>query len=129
MSTDSIVGSIAQQLVISEAAFKLLIGVFSGIFLLLYIFYMQYKLSFSGYPLAFIYRKYIYNKDERTQCLYFAISGLLIGFWNFGFEIFHCLLSIVFSYFIILLFKASIISVTIIFVFTFSYLLVGKVNS
>ncbi|KAF7282112.1 hypothetical protein GWI33_003227 [Rhynchophorus ferrugineus] len=107
MNPESIVGFIALQLGISEAAFRLLIGVFSG------------------YPLAFIYRKHIYNKNQEIQCLYFAISGFLIGFWNFGFEIFHCLLSIVFSYFIILLFKASIISVTIIFISTFSYLLVG----
>lgn len=98
-----------QQLGVTEPALKLLLGILAG------------------YPLALIHRLYLYKKSEKLQCVFFTLAGLAIGFWNFGWGIFHCFFSVVFTYFVISLLKASALSVGIVFISTFSYLLTGYI--
>lgn len=82
---------------------------------------------FAGYPCAYIHRKYIYGREQNLQHLFFITAGVLLGFWNYGNQMFHCISTIIFTYIIILTVGGTIISVAIIFVFSLGYLLVGKV--
>ncbi|CAG9768114.1 unnamed protein product [Ceutorhynchus assimilis] len=105
-----LVGYLAQTVGVTEPAFRLIVGVLLG------------------YPLAQIYRKYIYNQDEQKQCLYFILSGLSIGFWNFGLGLLHCLLSIFVTYAAISC-LSGLAMVSVVFGFNFAYLLVGYIYS
>ncbi|XP_060533674.1 lysophospholipid acyltransferase 5 [Cylas formicarius] len=108
--TEEVAGVLAQIsgfVGVPEAGFRLLLGILSG------------------YPLALIYRKYLYNKPAEVQSLYFAVTGVCVGYWNFGADIFHCALSILISYCTITFLNGSALSVVIIFVFNFVYLMMG----
>ncbi|KAJ8921187.1 hypothetical protein NQ315_013659 [Exocentrus adspersus] len=79
----------------------------------------------AGYPLALIYRKYVCGKNENLQHLFFALSGFLLGYWNYGMDMLHCVFAIFFTYCTLLLLNGTITSVAITFVFNLSYLLIG----
>ena len=38
----------------------------------------------TGYPLAVIHRWFLYGTSANKQHLYFILSGLVIGYFNFG---------------------------------------------
>ncbi|VDK50720.1 unnamed protein product [Anisakis simplex] len=52
----------------------------------------------AGYPLSAIYRATIYNKSVTIQHLYFATVGVAFYLFNYGFAIYHSLLSILLAY-------------------------------
>ncbi|ENN75052.1 hypothetical protein HUJ04_001252 [Dendroctonus ponderosae] len=99
-------GLVAHAVGVSEPALKLLLGVLAG------------------YPFALIYRKYLFNQSENRQCLYFISCGLLIGLWNYGFGMFHCLLSILLTYLAVHFLK-GLAMVAVVSAFNFTYLLAG----
>ncbi|XP_050313529.1 lysophospholipid acyltransferase 5 [Anthonomus grandis grandis] len=102
-----LVGLVSQAVGISEPALRLVVGVLAG------------------YPLALIYRKFLYNQNEQIQCLYFFLSGLSLGLFNYGYGMFHCLFAILFTYLSIVILQATPLMVTVVFVFNFIYLLTG----
>lgn len=110
MAEGGVIGVLAQSFGVTVPALKLLLGVFAG------------------YPFALIYRKYLFHQSEQKQCLYFILCGLTLGFWNYGFGMFHCLLSILLTYLAVTYLK-GILMVSLVFVFNFTYLLVGYFHS
>lgn len=91
----------------SEAGLKLLLSVLAG------------------YPIAQIHRTFIYGQNANIQHLYFLLSGLTLGFLNYGCDILHPLSAVLVTYATVLLFKRSALSVAITFVFNMTYLLMG----
>ncbi|KAJ8976349.1 hypothetical protein NQ317_015220 [Molorchus minor] len=102
-----ILANLSGLLGVTEPALKLLITVFTG------------------YPLALAHRKYIYGKDENLQHLFFITTGFILGYWNYGTDIFHCVFTILFTYCTLLILNGSALSVAVTFVFNMSYLLIG----
>ncbi|GLV38357.1 nessy [Carabus blaptoides fortunei] len=80
---------------------------------------------FFGYPLALLHRNFLYGRKGLIQHLYFLISGIAIGYFNYGFEILHPLSAILYTYLITTLLKGSLLSLQISFVINFSHLLLG----
>ncbi|XP_018561683.1 lysophospholipid acyltransferase 5 isoform X1 [Anoplophora glabripennis] len=78
-----------------------------------------------GYPLALIYRKYVYGKDAYLQHIYFILTGFLLGYWNYGMDMFHCVFTIFFTYCTLLILKGTMLCVAVTFIFNMSYLLIG----
>lgn len=78
-----------------------------------------------GYPIALIHRQYFYGKEANVQHIYFLLSGLGLGFFNYGFDILHPVLAVLVTYATVLLFNRSAVSVAITFVFNMTYLLMG----
>ncbi|XP_018318738.2 lysophospholipid acyltransferase 5 [Agrilus planipennis] len=79
----------------------------------------------AGYPLALIHRHYIYGKDAKLQHLYFILTGLMLGYLNYGIKIAHNVFTVIFVYLTFIILPGSLISLAIAFVFTMSYLLIG----
>ncbi|KAG5887089.1 hypothetical protein JTB14_018257 [Gonioctena quinquepunctata] len=79
----------------------------------------------AGYPLALLHRKYFYGKDASLQHLFFIMSGLSMGYWNYGSDMFHCVFTTFFTYCTLFILKGTDISVAITFVFNLAYLLIG----
>ncbi|XP_066149249.1 lysophospholipid acyltransferase 5 [Euwallacea fornicatus] len=101
-----IMDNLAQSFGVTVPALKLLLGIIAG------------------YPFALTYRKYIFNQSEQKQCFYLIACGLTIGFWNYGYGMFHCVLSILVTYAFIHLLK-GIVMISVVFAFNFIYLLAG----
>lgn len=76
----------------------------------------------AGYPLAFIYRKYFHGKSVNSQHTYFLVCGFILGYFNYGHNIFHSLFCITFVYFVLFFLGGTFVSVLISFVFTLGYL-------
>ncbi|KAB0798109.1 hypothetical protein PPYR_09102 [Photinus pyralis] len=91
----------------SEAGLKLLLSVLAG------------------YPIAQIHRTYLYGRNANYQHLYFLLSGLTLGFLNYGRDILHPLSAVLVTYATVVLFRRSALSVVITFVFNMTYLLMG----
>ncbi|KAJ8950775.1 hypothetical protein NQ318_011268 [Aromia moschata] len=106
-NSSGILVTLSDLIGVTEAALKLLLTVLAG------------------YPLAFVHRKYLYGKDENLQHLFFTFSGLLLGYWNYGVDIFHCVFTIFFTYCTLLILKGAAVSVAVTFIFNLSYLLIG----
>lgn len=80
----------------------------------------------SGYPLALIHRKFIYGKPPSAHHLFSILSGLLLGYWNYGLDIFHTVFAISLTYSALFILGGTTLSVAIIFIFNLSYLLLGN---
>ncbi|KAK9737943.1 MBOAT, membrane-bound O-acyltransferase family [Popillia japonica] len=78
-----------------------------------------------GYPIALIHRKYLYGKEPNIQYLYFIFTGLGLGYFNYGNDIFHAVFAVVFTYVTLLLFGGTEIAVALTFLFNMGYLLTG----
>ncbi|XP_057670002.1 lysophospholipid acyltransferase 5-like [Diorhabda carinulata] len=81
----------------------------------------------AGYILAFVHRKYIYNKESSLQHLFFITSGFSIGYWNYGNDIFHCVFTIFCTHCSFMLLQGSTINVAIVFIFNMMYLITGYI--
>lgn len=81
---------------------------------------------FVGYPLALVYRKYIHAQPTTVKHQFFLATGLSLGLWNYGLDIFHSVFAVFFTYLTILIFGGTNICVAITFLFNLGYLLIGK---
>lgn len=79
-----------------------------------------------GYPLAFFHRYTLYAKPGISQHLYFILTGLAIGYFNYGLDVLHIIVSVFITYAVTKLLNYSALSVIIIFIGTLSHLLLGK---
>nr|XP_022910808.1 lysophospholipid acyltransferase 5-like [Onthophagus taurus] len=78
-----------------------------------------------GYPIALYHRKRLYNNAPTSQHLYFIITGFLLGYFNYGFDICHALIAIVFTYLTLTFLGSSSLCVGTVFLFNMGYLLIG----
>ncbi|KAJ9577509.1 hypothetical protein L9F63_005882, partial [Diploptera punctata] len=77
-----------------------------------------------GYPLALIHRYTLYGKNPEYQHIFFVVTGLTIGYFNYGWEVLHSVTSVLVVYAILRVVGGTLISVISVFVFTMTYLLV-----
>lgn len=87
-----------------------------------------FRLLFSliiAYPMAWIYRSVLHDKSPTLQNTFFAVCGFGIGVFNFGFDVYHSVLAVVFTYVTYKIFGPSKNTVLINFFFHITYLLVG----
>ncbi|XP_065170284.1 lysophospholipid acyltransferase 5 [Atheta coriaria] len=108
---EGLIASLSASIGSTEAALRLLITLLAG------------------YPLALIHRNFIHGKPANLQHLYFIISGLSFGFFNYGLESLHSAFTVVFSYLTLVIFRGTATCVAISFVFNMAYLLIGYVYS
>ncbi|XP_034951488.1 lysophospholipid acyltransferase 5 [Chelonus insularis] len=80
---------------------------------------------FMGFPLAIFHRHMLYKKNPSLQHLYFLVSGFLLGFWNFGWNVGHSAFALCATYLILLVFRGSFLCVVFTFIFNMIYLSVG----
>lgn len=79
----------------------------------------------SGYLIAVFHRNFLYGKPPGIQHLYFIIMGLFLGFYNFGLDVLHTTVTLLFVYAILKTIGGTLHSVIITIIFTMVYLLVG----
>ncbi|XP_066594528.1 lysophospholipid acyltransferase 5 [Prorops nasuta] len=106
-STAGILAQFALLINVPEAALRLLVSILLG------------------FPLAFFHRHYLYGKNPTQQHLYFIVSSLVLGYWNYGFNIVHPIAAICITFLILKIIGGSQISVLVIFLFNMIYLLYG----
>lgn len=80
---------------------------------------------FLGYPLALFHRKYLYGQKGGTQHLFFALSGITIGYFNYGIEVLHPLSAILYTYLITTLLNGTLLSLRLSFFINSAHLLLG----
>ncbi|KAI5748732.1 hypothetical protein M8J76_001524 [Diaphorina citri] len=78
-----------------------------------------------GYPIALIHRHTLYGKNKLLQHLYFIFTGLLLGYYNYGTDVIHHVITVTTCYAVLYLSPGSLLSVAFTFIFTMTYLLVG----
>jgi lysophospholipid acyltransferase 5 len=57
--------------------------------------------------------------------LFSIICGFLLGFWNYGWDIFHTVFAITVTYAVLLVVGGTALSVALVFIFNMTYLLLG----
>lgn len=84
-------------------------------------------LTTAAYPIVIVYRCAFYHSISKAQTnLYFTLCGILICIFNYGFEVYHSLIAVTFTYAIINLLHKSRFLVPVSFTFHMGYLLIGK---
>lgn len=78
-----------------------------------------------GYPLAFLYRHLIFQRSASEQHLYFTLSGILLCYFNYGFDVLHIVGSILVLYILLLTQGGSRLSVGVALTYFMGYLLLG----
>uniref|UniRef100_F1L2G8 Lysophospholipid acyltransferase 5 n=1 Tax=Ascaris suum TaxID=6253 RepID=F1L2G8_ASCSU len=79
----------------------------------------------AGYPLAAFYRTFVYNKSVTVQHVYFVVVGIVLYLFNYGWAIYHILLSILFAYLITNHLAGTTYSVALAHLAFLGHLLVG----
>jgi len=79
---------------------------------------------FLGYPLACVYRRFIFASSKLINHLFIITSGLLILYFNYGTDLYHVLLAIFASYILTHTLSGSILT-SVSFTFHLGYLLIG----
>nr|CAD2182815.1 unnamed protein product [Meloidogyne enterolobii] len=77
------------------------------------------------YPLAIIYRTFIYKLPERFQHVFFVVTGVLLYLFFCGVAIIHTLFSIIIAYLIVNLIPGTALSVAAAHIFFLGHLLIG----
>lgn len=146
-----IVAWLSRTVGVTEPALRLLISVLIGEFRFqftfnsgsslskeenfLLIFFLLIFRNFSplvlltAYPIVICYRCFLHNNNSFTKKhtnLLFAVCGILICVFNYGFEVYHSLFAVTFTYAIINLMYGSRYLVPVSFLFHMSYLLIGN---
>lgn len=85
---------------------------------------MSSFLDFSAYPIALVYRQYIFRSPKVHTHIFCIAAGICILFFNYGFESYHTLLAIAMSYIFTHTLKGTVL-VAVTFVFHMAYLLIG----
>ncbi|KAL1464344.1 hypothetical protein WDU94_003999 [Cyamophila willieti] len=78
-----------------------------------------------GYPIALIHRHTLYGKNRVYQHLYFILTGLFLGYYNYGSDVIHHIITITTCYAVLYISPGSLFSVAFTFIFTMAYLLIG----
>ncbi|XP_066996783.2 lysophospholipid acyltransferase 5 isoform X1 [Anabrus simplex] len=107
MFHDSYLGQLANYLGATEPALRLLLSILIG------------------YPLALVHRYTLYGKGSTLQHIFFIVSGLSIGYFNYGTEVLHSTASVLVVYAILVLAGGTAASVLLVFTFSMGYLLMG----
>uniref|UniRef100_A0A1I8BKA9 Lysophospholipid acyltransferase 5 n=1 Tax=Meloidogyne hapla TaxID=6305 RepID=A0A1I8BKA9_MELHA len=77
------------------------------------------------YPLAIIYRTFIYKLPERLQHWFFVVTGVLLYLFFCGLAIFHTIFSIIIAYLIVNFIPGTPLSVAAAHIFFLGHLLIG----
>ncbi|CAK5103726.1 unnamed protein product [Meloidogyne enterolobii] len=77
------------------------------------------------YPLAIIYRTFIYKLPERFQHVFFVVTGVLLYLFFCGVAIIHTIFSIIIAYLIVNLIPGTALSVAAAHIFFLGHLLIG----
>lgn len=75
--------------------------------------------------MALVYRKFIQPKSTLQTHLFIILTGLALGVFNYGYEVYHSIIAILASYILIQMFFATSLLVATTFIFHMSYLLLG----
>ncbi|XP_015116616.1 lysophospholipid acyltransferase 5 isoform X1 [Diachasma alloeum] len=78
-----------------------------------------------GFPLAYLHRRTLYGKTPLHQHVFFILSGVFLGIWNFGWDMSHSAISLCTTYLILLVLGSSKLAVAVTFIFNMSHLLYG----
>lgn len=78
-----------------------------------------------GYPIALIHRRTLYGKAKLHQHLYFILVGFLLGYYNYGTDVVHHVITVVTCYLVLRQWPGTYFSVAFTFLFTMLYLLIG----
>ncbi|KAL3861608.1 hypothetical protein ACJMK2_007633 [Sinanodonta woodiana] len=108
---DGIVKTVAVQLGTTDSAIRLLTSLFLG------------------FPLGFVHRAVIHGKPSHVQHLYFTFCGLVISYFNFGWELLHPLINICSIWVLLLVAGGTKVSVGVAFTFNTGYLILGYLQN
>lgn len=92
-------------------------------------FSREYFFPLSAYPIVICYRCFLHNNVNITKKhtnLLFAACGIAICIFNYGFDVYHSLIAVTFTYVIINLLYNSRYLVPVSFIFHMTYLLWGN---
>jgi len=78
-----------------------------------------------AYPLGLIYNLFLTNCSVKVKHMFFLVSGISLGLFNYGVNILHTLSTIVTVYLVMRMFRGNLTSVVISFIFCTVYLLWG----
>lgn len=101
-----VVQQLAQSIGVGEPALRLILSIFLG------------------YPLAVIYRQFIFSTSKLINHLFIITTGLAILYFNYGFDLYHVVLAIFVEYILVHVLRGSVLT-TVSFAFHLGYLLVG----
>ncbi|XP_046388835.1 lysophospholipid acyltransferase 5 [Ischnura elegans] len=76
-----------------------------------------------GYPIAVFHRYTLYRKNPALQHIFFICCGVGIGFFNYGHEALHSIMSVVVMYITLVAIGGTLLSVYVSFLFNMGYLL------
>uniref|UniRef100_A0A914XMN2 Lysophospholipid acyltransferase 5 n=1 Tax=Plectus sambesii TaxID=2011161 RepID=A0A914XMN2_9BILA len=79
----------------------------------------------AGYPLAAIYRQFLYDKNKTIQYSYFTIVGIGIYLFNCGYETYHSMISVLLAYVICNFLPGTTLSVVLAHICFLGHLLIG----
>ncbi|XP_011301639.1 lysophospholipid acyltransferase 5 [Fopius arisanus] len=106
-SQGGLVAQLAQSMGASEPALRLIISISLG------------------FPLAFLHRHTLYGKIPLHQHVFFIASGVLLGIWNFGWDMSHSAIALCTTYLFLLVFGGSKLAVAVTSIFNMTHLLYG----
>jgi lysophospholipid acyltransferase 5 len=78
-----------------------------------------------GYPVMLLHRKLLTHASTTTQHIYFALTGIITGYWFLGIDVLHSVAAIFGTYLILATIGGSLLSVIVSFLFNFLYLIIG----
>ncbi|GAB6019309.1 hypothetical protein CHUAL_000904 [Chamberlinius hualienensis] len=78
-----------------------------------------------GYPFAFLYRKFFFDRNANHQHLYFALSGIYLCYFNYGFDVLHIIGCILVLYILLVVKGGTRFSVGAAFLYFMVYLILG----
>lgn len=78
-----------------------------------------------GYPIALFNCYYLRHKSASHQHIFFTLTGLFIGFFNFGWDISHSFGCVLVQYLLMKILPGTRMCVAVSFTFHMSYLLLG----
>lgn len=78
-----------------------------------------------GYPLAFAFRNFIYERTPVLQHVCFTISGIALCYFNYGTGVIHSLGCVLVLYILLIVGGGTVLSVAFAFVYFLGYLLLG----
>jgi len=78
-----------------------------------------------GYPVALFNSFYLRKKPTHYQHIFFTLTGIGIGFFNFGWDISHSLGCVIVQYLLLKILSGTQMCVAVSFIFHMSYLLIG----
>lgn len=100
---------------------------FASLIIIFNIEYSNYEIVLvfiTGYPLACIYRQFVFSSSKLINQLFIIATGLLILYFNYGTDLYHVILAIFVSYILTHTLSGSVLT-SVSFAFHLGYLLIG----